>query len=149
MWRCGACPRSFCNIPLLLLTPSLLLLTLLLPGCSPFPTSLEPKGIAPADSREGWYHRLFLTDKAFSDSFRCACRCASACSFTHVDYSPSATASKQSLFPVSVHSLLGNGCCRRETTPVVGHTMATAACSCSRLLISSLSSTASLLITAT
>ena len=66
--------RSYCNLPLL----TVLLLLTLLSGSSSFPTNLEPKAIVPTDAREGWYHRLFLTDKAFSDSFRCVCGCAIA-----------------------------------------------------------------------
>jgi len=50
-----------------------ILLLLLLPACNSAPDSLEPRVEAPKDPKDGWYSRLFLTDKVFGDSFRCAC----------------------------------------------------------------------------
>ena len=52
---------------------SALIFTLFLAGCSTFPTNLEPHDVAPANAVVGWYQKLFLTDRVFSDSFRFAC----------------------------------------------------------------------------
>ena len=83
IWSYNSCLRSQGLLFVLLLPSSVLLLLSLFPGCSSFPTNLEPQMVAPADSREGWYHRLFLSDKVFSDSFR------SACCFCFVHFSAS------------------------------------------------------------
>ena len=141
-------PRS--RRSLLVLLPSVaLLLVLLFPDCSSFPTNLEPQNVAPPDKREGWYHKLFLQEKVFSDSFRFACIFRSSHFLPSIYTLFAAIASSPSLFLTFVRKLHGSACCYRARTPVAGPMMATAACSCWKLSIRSRSSTASLPSTAT